>query len=328
MTAAFILEACARAEALHNVESSSRGLPRRYSMAIRGRIHEISELCRIFLGRRLLIFFTATTAFDLYGITWAMAAIFGQTMSDKLPMTGHGGDYQYYLLIFAAITIALTCIPIIDQLWIQLCFLVARTIMVLLMIATVAVGYASNVPQFGEQMGPEKNVPCADFSNLIVLIQVCIFSTAFQFAVPGLSGVSRNKKVMLEVFGSAVSYVFVTLVILCLMLAIFFGPQNIAKSSNINWIDYHGGTWNGTGDFHRAPWASAISYYIVLFAAIDGLAVFPLIAVSLGDILLHAFYGENCHVYQHDWRRRILFRLLASIPQTIGAMFVSDLTAM
>jgi hypothetical protein len=65
------------------------------------------------------------------------------------------------------------------------------------MIATVAVGYASNVPQFGEQMGPEKNVPCADFSNLIVLIQVCIFSTAFQFAVPGVSGVSRNKKVML-----------------------------------------------------------------------------------------------------------------------------------
>jgi hypothetical protein len=230
--------------------------------------------------------------------------------------------------MFAAITVALTRVPVIDQFWIQLCFLVARTAMVLLMIATVAVGYTSSVPQFGVQIGPEKNVLVADFSNLIVMIQICVFSTAFQFAVPGVAGVSCNKKVMLEVFGSAVSYVFVTLVILCLMLAIFFGPQNIDEPSNINWIDYHGGTWDGSGDLRRAHWASFIANYIVLFACIDGLAVFPLCAVSLGDILLYLFYGEKGHEYRHDWRRRTPFRLLASIPQTIGAMFVNDLSAM
>ena len=98
---------------------------------------------------------------------------------------------------------------------------------------------------------------------------------------------------MLEVFGSAVSYVFMMLVILCLMLAIFFGPQNSVESSYINWIDYHGGTWDGMGDLHRAPLASVIANYIVIFAAIDGLAVFPLLTVSLGDILLYAFTGER-----------------------------------
>ena len=118
MMATFILEVCARAEAIHNVESSNHGLPRRYSMAIRGR----SELCRLFLDKRLQIVLPLTFAFDLYGITWAFVFIFGQTMSDNLPMTGRGSDYQYYTLIFAAITIALTCVPIIDQLWIQLFF--------------------------------------------------------------------------------------------------------------------------------------------------------------------------------------------------------------
>ena len=167
-------------------------------------------------------------------------------MADNLPI-GQDYDYQIYLLIFAIVVVPLACIPIIDQCWIQFCFLAARTIMVLLMICTVAVGYASDTPQFGNQVGPIKDVPLADFSNLMILIQVCVFSTAFQFAVPGMSGVSRNKQVMLEIFGSAVSYILITNMILGLLLAIFFGSQNIAESSNLNWLEYHGGTWDGTG---------------------------------------------------------------------------------
>lgn len=299
-------------------------------MEIRQRTYELSELARIFLGKHVLGFFTATTAFDLYGIMWAFAAIFGTTLADNLPMTGKDSDYQLYLCIFSVIVIPLACVPVIDQCWIQLCFLVARTSMVIFMIATVAVGYASSMPQFGTQAGPVQDVPLANFQNLIIVIQVCIFSTAFQFAVPGISGVTRNKKVLLEIFGSAVSYIFVTNVILGLLLAIYFGSKEIAESSNLNWLDYHGGTWDGTGSVKsgRAGWASFISNFIVLFAAIDGLAVFPLIAVSLGDILVGAFYGKDAHEYRNEWKRRSAFRLLASIPQIVGALFVQDLGVM
>lgn len=301
-------------------------------MEIRLYSYELSELCRIFFRGRMRYlqgFFTTTTAFDLYGITWAFAAIFGTTLSDNLPI-GKDYDYQIYLLIFAVVVIPLACVPIIDQCWVQLCFLVARTLMVLLMIATTAVGYSSSTPQFGEQVGPVKDVPLADFSSLMILIQLCIFSTAFQFAVPGMSGVSRNKRVMLEIFGSAVSYIFITNMVLGLLLAIYFGSEHIAESSNLNWLDYHGGTWDGTDSIQdgRAGWASFISNYIVLFAALDGLAVYPLIAVSLGDILLGAYYGEKAQEYRHDWKRRSLFRILASLPQIVGAMFVRDLGAM
>jgi hypothetical protein len=60
----------------------------------------------------------------LCGITWAYAAIFGATMADNLPI-GQDCDYQIYLLIFAIVVVPLACIPIIDQCWIQFCFLLA-----------------------------------------------------------------------------------------------------------------------------------------------------------------------------------------------------------
>lgn len=89
-------------------------LPRNYSMAVRKHTYELSALCRIFLGNKARVFFTFTTAFDLYGITWAIAAIFGTTMADQLPMSSNK-DYYYYMLIFAAITIPMACVPVIDQ---------------------------------------------------------------------------------------------------------------------------------------------------------------------------------------------------------------------
>ena len=354
ITATFILEACARAEALRNMvwipqepmqfldtsepehrtrdRRMSASLPRNYSMSIRTHTYELSELSRIFLGERALAFFTLTSALDLYGLTWALAVIFGEAMTDHVHgrMSGSDKDYYFFMLMFVAITVPLACVPVIDQLWVQLIFLVARTVMVLFMICTVAVGYISSVPQFGSQLGPVKDVPLADFSNLMGLIQCSIFTTAFQFAVPTMAGVSLNKKSMLKVFNSSVTYIFITNLVIGVMLALFFGTERIEGSSNLNWLEYHGGTWDGNGSVEdgRAKWASAIANYIVFFAAIDGVAVFPLVAVSLGDILLGAFYREKAHEYRHDWKRRSLFRLLASIPQSIGALFVRDLGTM
>lgn len=372
ITATFVLEACARAEALRNAELAinysrhrsfpaqfleehinddigdadessidssqheheerprRQRLPRNYSMAIRKHTYQLSELCRIFLGEKSRAFFTLTTGLDLYGITWAIAAIFGTTMADQLPITHTGNDYYYYLIIFGAITIPLACVPIIDQCWVQLCFLAARTVMVILMICTVSVGYASDTPQFGTQVGAAQDVPLADFSSLIVLIQTCIFATAFQFAVPGMAGASFDKKIMLKVFGSAVSYIFATNMMVGLLLAIFFGRNGISESSNLNWLDYHGGTWDGSGSVgsERAGWANFIAKYVVLFAAMDGVAVFPLISVSLGDILLGFAFGEKVHEYHDNWKWRTAFRLLASIPPTVLAMLVRDLSAM
>jgi len=62
-----------------------------------------------------------------------------------------------------------------------------------------------------------------------------------------------------------------------------------------------------------------------MFAAMDGIAVYPLITVSLGDILMAAVYGEAIHEVENNAKLRILFRLLASVPQAIGSLFMNDL---
>jgi hypothetical protein len=40
---------------------------------------------------------------------------------------------------------------------------------------------------------------------------------------------------------------------------------------------------------------------------------------------MSAVYGDRVHEVELDWRIRTAFRFLGSIPQAIGAMFVSDL---
>lgn len=159
------------------------------------------------------------------------------------------------------------------------------------------------------------------------MLQICIFSTAFQFSVPGMASISSNKKTMLSIFSSAVTYIYATTMVLSVVLSMFFGPENMEESSNLNWLNYHGGSCDPSWGMDkcetgRAWWAKGISSYVVLFAALDGLAVYPLLAISLGDILMGAVYEDKVHEAQEDWKIRFGFRLIASVPQISGGSHV------
>jgi hypothetical protein len=330
VTGTYVLEACARAEALQN--HVIQEMDDDYSFAIRHRTHELSELCRIFLGRHLRNFFTITTLLDLYGIGWAIATVFGSAIADKFTTAGPSDEYKVAIFIFMDIVIPLSLFPITDQLVLQMIFLAARMVMVVMMLATIAGAYFASEPHFGNYQGGAASVNLANFSAAIFMLQVCIFSTAFQFTVPGMASVSSNKKNMLSIFSSAVSFIYVTTLILSVVMASFFGDM-VQESSNLNWLDYHGGTCDvslGSDmcETDRAWWAKSISSYIVLFAALDGLAVFPLLVMSLGDILMGAVYEDMVHEKQKDWKIRCGFRLVASLPQIVGAVFFKDLGAM
>jgi len=198
--------------------------------------------------------------------------------------------------------------------------------MVVLMVVTTAVAYTSSSPHFGTQVGPASDVPAVNLNSTISTLVLCVFSTAFQFSVPSLTNETGNKQKMVPVISSSVSFVFISNLILGLLLASFFGLAT-NESSSLNWVDYHGGTWDGEGDIResRAWWATMISQYIVLFAAIDGLAIYPLVAISLGEIMMSSMYEDRTHEMEENWKVRTLFRLLASVPQAIGSIFLSDL---
>ena len=208
--------------------------------------------------------------------------------------------------------------------------------MVLLMFSTVvAAFFAGTTPHFGNIAASDRTGPVllADWSNLLLLVQTAIFSTAFQFAVPGMAHISKNKKTMLSIFSSAVTFIYVSALVLSAVLSSYFGPQHMQESSNLNWINYHGGTcdpsWTSAEcESGRAWWAKAISFYVLFFAAIDGLAVYPLLAISLGDILMGAVYEDKVHEAAKNWMIRGGFRLLASLPQAIAAILFRNIGVM
>ena len=313
---------------------------------------EIPELCRLFLGRRWFFFFLITISLDLYGLTWSYASIFASGLADVLPLqfdsdAMHGGTgYLIYILIFAGITVPLSCIQLSDHILIQLTFLGGRVVMFLLMLGTVAAAWASDVSHFDTYVGPAKDsgglsaaVPLFHFPSLYLLIQVSIFSTAYQFAVPGIADASENKESILSTFAAACIYIFITVLTCGVVLSLFFG-DDIETSANLNWHQYHGGTGffleGEDGTMRRegvSKWAKAIAGYIVVFPALDALAVFPLCTISLGEILKDAWEGVAVTSGSNEkaddksgWKRRLPFRLLGCVPQIIGAAFVSDLS--
>jgi hypothetical protein len=278
---------------------------------IRVKKFELPLLQRVFLGRGWNLLFTLTAVLDLYGLTWAFCSIFASALSEEVPIPGVEANYEFYVIVFVLIAIPLSCSAILDQLYVQLTFLAARVVMVLLMIGTLLVAYANpDKVYFGEQVGPAHSIPLANWRNTIHAIVVCCFATAFQFSAPAVAQVTSDKKVLSRIFQAAVAFVFVSNLILALMTTVYFGTAT-KSSNNLNWSDY------------RA--SPVISKYIVLFAAIDGVAVFPLIAISLGGMLMSAVYGEGVREAERDWQKRIFFRFLASVPQAVGALFFRDL---
>jgi hypothetical protein len=220
-------------------------------------------------------------------------------------------NYELWVLVFVAVAIPLSCTSILDQLYVQLAFLMLRLLMVFFMMTTLLVALANPSQSYFEgQVGPNNDLPLANWRGLIQATTTCVFATAFQFSVPAVGHVTNNKRVLSRIFVSAVGFVFASNLLLALLIAVYFGSSG-QSSSNLNWAMYE-----------ASPF---LSRYITLFAAVDGIAVYPLIAISLGGILMGAVYGDDMMEAELDWKRRTAFRFLASVPQAVGALFVRDL---
>jgi hypothetical protein len=134
---------------------------------IRNRKFELPELSRLFLGDTFRIFFTITACLDLYGLTWSIAAVFASSLAAEFSIwDSEEKDYLFFIGVFALTAIPLTLIPIISQVWIQILFFIGRMIMVVVMLATCAAAYNSDISHFGDQVGRQKISSLANFNTL------------------------------------------------------------------------------------------------------------------------------------------------------------------
>jgi hypothetical protein len=320
ITASFLLDASARALAL-DLLMTDGSLPQRYTpLKIRERKYELSLLTKTFLGKKGSLFFSLTTSVCLYGFMWAYCTIFANSFADMFPLGDtQDGGYKLYIVMFMVVIVPLSCTAIADQQWIQLSFVTARIVMVILMVGTVAAAYAADEPHFGSQVGPVNGVSLAKPSTIVQVSMTCVFASLLQFSVPTMADETRSKTGLTQVFGVASALSYVSNLFLGILFALFFGPDQ-PDSSNLNWVNYHG----GTGEANPAAWATAISGFIVLSAAISVVPVYSLIALPTAGILMGVVYGDRVHKVEKDWRIRTAFRLLASIPPAFGALVLSD----
>lgn len=200
--------------------------------------------------------------------------------------------------------------------------------MVLCMVGTIFVARMGTVvgtveqQYFGDQIGPADDVPMADFRGIIPIIMTCIFSTPYQFSVPNVAASAKNIKKVPKVFQTAAGFIYITNIAVAIFISMYFGRNGTLPSSNLLWNNYHGGN---TEDSQW--WASIISRFVTLFAAIDGMAVYPMLVIALGDILMGTVYGDDVHAAEKNWKIRLSFRFLGAFPQAIGALFISDLSS-
>jgi hypothetical protein len=319
ISSSFLLEASARAQALESLMPDG-SLPKGYILQIRERKYELSLLSKIFLGKTGTLLFSLTTLASMYGYMWAYCTIFANSFADKFPIgDAQDGGYKVYIAMFLVVSASLGCTSISDQQWIQVSFVMARIVMVVLMIGTVAAAHGADEPHFGSQEGAVNDISLAEPSNIVQVIMTCIFATFFQFSVPTVADESRSKSALSQVLGAASTLSYVSNLLLGILLATFFG-QDQPDSANINWVNYHG----GTGEADPAAWATLISGYIVLSAAIHMVPQYALVAIPTGGILMGAVYGDRVHEVEKDWKIRTAFRLLASVPPAFGALFLSD----
>ncbi|RHZ04211.1 hypothetical protein DYB31_004653 [Aphanomyces astaci] len=118
------------------------------------------------------------------------------------------------------------------------------------------------------------------------------------------------------IFGYALVTTTLFYLALSLSCCYYFGPK-ISSSVNLNWASF---SWGVDGDVPL--WGRFLSFLVVLFPALDTLSVFPLIAITLGDNLAASLKGRLVWLSH----KRLLCRLVASLPPLVVAVVVTDLS--
>ncbi|KAL0486267.1 11 TM domain-containing transmembrane protein [Acrasis kona] len=361
MSATWILETMARAQAIYSnttgtnerdaseqlVDSEQDPTDNSNLMVfhITHRKFEMNELCKMFLGTPGKLLYELCVCLYLYGALWSYGSVFAESMALFIPLPIKGwytcdvaldhsstcnNLYMIYIGIFALMVVPLTCLNLTEQKSLQVVLTIFRYVALGLMIVITAVNIGADpYSRFSEQphitmepTGPYKSsFNLATFLGLSILFPTCIYSQILHHSIPGLSQPARNKKRLNTIYGSTFITTLLFYVILGIVLVIYYGP-NIRSTCSLNF-----GFWRAGVPFGGPipGWATAISFLIVLFPAIDVISAFPLNGITLGNNLHTGFFASRPNLMNKRWIQ-IIFRMVAAVPPLIGALFVRDLS--
>ena len=153
----------------------------------------------------------------------------------------------------------------------------------ILVVTPIIATFNNNGSSFDEQQR-SIGAPLFDLSGISKIIPVVVFSLIFHHAIPSLS-IEVSEK-------SKLSHVFAYTNILCGLLyglvgivgAWYFG-YSVEESINLNWSPYH------IVGYYRL--SKTISFYVLIFPAIDVISAYPLNAICLASNLFGIVYRDT-----------------------------------
>jgi hypothetical protein len=178
--------------------------------------------------------------------------------------------------------------------------------------------------------GLKSNIQLSITSNnlnkLYILLPIAAYSNIFHHSIPALIRPIQNKEYTVYIFTGTICACFLFYVLIGTVVSSYFGEHSHV-ASNLNWATYVGVV---NGDNIQVPlYARVISWFIVLFPALDVASAFPLNAIILGNNLMSFYFTDSYHSHpvDHYWYPYIkkIFRLLAAVPPLLGAASINDL---
>ncbi|KAL3923430.1 MAG: hypothetical protein SGILL_001663 [Bacillariaceae sp.] len=290
---------------------------------------EVPALCRVFLGKYGLQSYTVVICLYLMGALWAYTSVFASAMATALPWFAADDEafnYLCYAILFGCVVVPLSCLELDEQVPLQVFLTLCRFLMFFLMIFTSRMAAEDD-----EEATPDVDSfePADNFrlAGIAKTLPILVFANIFHHSIPGLTHPVADKRKVGKVFTATNVFTVAAYVTLGITLGATFG-KGIEQSSNLNWSTFHAGTGYIDEDGNiigAAWWTHVVSFYILLFPAVDVVSAFPLSAITLGNNLFGAAYGKRIHEVEGNRWLRTGFRLLASVPPIIFGICVREL---
>jgi len=318
-----------------------------HPLLVKDRKFEVNTLCRLYLGNIGQHLYTTSVCLYIYCALWAFTSVFASAMSKALPLHAvwqylnsgsnagnmsdendhDNDDYFVYAMIYALMVVPLTCLELQEQVLIQVLLTGARFLLLALMLMTspycssiAADAAAASIDDWNNNDDTTTAAPLIRLSGIDKMLPIMVFAHIFQHGVPDLSQPVANKKQLSPIFRSACMFTSLSYLTIGLTIGSAFQDMDgtgVQQSSNLN--------WDACKSVQDNLVIRVISYYIVCFPALDVISAFPLNAITLGNNMFGAFYGEYLYKVENNRWIRTRFRLLASIPPIVFAIFEREL---
>eukprot|EP00563_Minutocellus_polymorphus_P017560 CAMPEP_0197726256 /NCGR_PEP_ID=MMETSP1434-20131217/14526_1 /TAXON_ID=265543 /ORGANISM="Minutocellus polymorphus, Strain CCMP3303" /LENGTH=520 /DNA_ID=CAMNT_0043312127 /DNA_START=75 /DNA_END=1634 /DNA_ORIENTATION=+ len=287
---------------------------------VRERKFEYVELCRIFLGVRGEQAYIICIALSIIAQLWGYTTVFSSALAEMVPiLRDTNRDYSIYTILFGSVVVPLTCLDLKEQKTFQLVLSGGRLFVIAVMILTcLLASFADDesTPHFvGTESAAGAGSQLVNLGGLYSMLSVLIFAFMMHNALPVLSEPVADKKHLSSIYLYAFLVCAVAFWTLGFAVSWFFG-DGVEQSCNLLWTTY-------TGGHPSAIWPKAVSYFVVLFPAVNIISAYPLNAIVLGNNLVQKIHNQR-EIETHAHLRTI-YRVIASSPPIVGALFVREL---